>query len=299
MNRKIHLGKWHKILLVATLFMTASTSASSQATNQCADSDLAVQVLGSGGPFGAGRASSGYLIWIDGSARLLIDAGGGTFSNFAASGASVTDLSAIAISHFHPDHSAEVPALLWPRSGSVRLIGPTGSSAYPSASEYVDGLFGDGGVFRDISRRFTVSAVDVDVTTPNQEILKESEFTLHAQGVPHGGVPTLAYRVTVGDVSIAFSSDQNGSDPRFIEFVSGVDLLVIHFAGSEGIIGYFNPLHARPSTWAKMAVDAGVGELMLSHLSANQDFDANLAVLKNIYSGPLLVAEDLMCVSPG
>jgi len=274
-------------------------SVSAQATTQCKDTGLAVQVLGSGGPFGAGRASAGYLIWIDGNSHLMIDAGGGTFSNFAKTGASITDLSTVAISHFHPDHSAELPALLWPRSGSIRLIGPTGTSAYPSASEYADGLFGDTGVFRDISRRFTVTPQNVDVTATNLEVLKESEFTLHAQGVPHGDVPTLAYRVTVGDTSVVFSSDQKGSDPRFIEFAKGADLLVVHFAGSGGIKGLFNPLHASPITWAEIAVDAGVGELMLSHLSMNQDFDANLATLKSIYSGPLLIAEDLMCVSPG
>jgi hypothetical protein len=44
---------------------------------------IAVQVLGSGGPdSNDARASSGYLLWLDGEARLLVDAGGGVFLRF-------------------------------------------------------------------------------------------------------------------------------------------------------------------------------------------------------------------------
>ena len=34
---------------------------------------LSVMVLGSGGPAAAGRASSGYLVLVNGAARLLVD----------------------------------------------------------------------------------------------------------------------------------------------------------------------------------------------------------------------------------
>ena len=49
-------------------------------------SQLAVQVLGSGGPdANDARASAGYILWIDGQARLLVDAGGGVFLRFVLS----------------------------------------------------------------------------------------------------------------------------------------------------------------------------------------------------------------------
>jgi ribonuclease BN (tRNA processing enzyme) len=48
---------------------------------------LAVRVLGSGGPFvNAHRASSGYLVQLDGRPRLLVDAGGGTFERLGRAG---------------------------------------------------------------------------------------------------------------------------------------------------------------------------------------------------------------------
>ncbi len=294
MPNKTPTNFFAQLLLVAVLFV--SLPAQAQPASQCVDQTLAVQVLGSGGPFGAGRASAGYLLWIDGASRLMVDAGGGTFANFGKAGAAINDLSALAISHFHPDHSAELPALLWPQTGSLQIAGPTGSAEFPSVQEYLDGLFGDAGVFRTVNRRFEVEPIGVDVNGPGGEILRTDNFTLLALGVPHGEVPTLAYRVNVGEVSIAFSSDQNGSDPRFVEFVRGVDLLIVHFAGNEDGSGR-GDLHAKPSVWAQIAVDAEVEQLMLSHLSMNQNFEANLAALQAIYTGRLSIAEDLMCVA--
>ena len=66
---------------LAVLFATTSYAATSPATvppPTCGTNDVAVQVLGSGGPEMKGRASSSYLIWQQGKARVLIDAGGGS-----------------------------------------------------------------------------------------------------------------------------------------------------------------------------------------------------------------------------
>ena len=107
-------------LFVAVL-VTGPLSLPAIADTACGSEDgVALQVLGSGGPFGHGRASSGYLVWVDGVARILVDAGGGTFTRFHEADAHIADLDVIALSHFHPDHSAEVPALLWIKSTELR-----------------------------------------------------------------------------------------------------------------------------------------------------------------------------------
>lgn len=46
-------------------------------------------------------ASSGYLIWLDGKARVLIDAGPGSLQRFKQSGADFNDLSVLLFTHFH------------------------------------------------------------------------------------------------------------------------------------------------------------------------------------------------------
>ncbi len=73
----------------------------------------AVQVLGSGGPELADkRASSSYLVWIGGKPRVLVDIGGGAALRFGESGATVSDLDVILLTHLHVDHTADLPALI-------------------------------------------------------------------------------------------------------------------------------------------------------------------------------------------
>ena len=275
----------------------------------CDDGPVVLQVLGSGGPFGAGRASAGYLIWIDGVARIMVDAGGGTFTRFHAAGARVGDLELLALSHFHPDHASEVPALLWVQPTDITVSGPSGSDGYPSVGEYVTGLFGPQGVFRAVTGGEELQTVMVDVTSREPtEVFANESIRVRGLGVPHGIVPAVGYRIDVGDVSIAFSSDQNGSNPTFVEFVSGVDVMVVHVAVPETQKGFGADLHARPSVWGQMGTDARVGTLVLSHLSsiaprqAEGDlprFGEKLAHVRTHYKGPLVIAEDLMCIPVG
>ena len=82
-------------LLTALLLAPAALAQSA-----CEAGPVILQVLGSGGPFGNGRASSGYLVWVDGVARIMVDAGGGTFVRFHEAGARVDDLALFAMSHF-------------------------------------------------------------------------------------------------------------------------------------------------------------------------------------------------------
>ena len=275
----------------------------------CGDSGVAVQILGSGGPFGYGSASAGYLVWIDGVSRIMVDAGGGTFARFHESGARIADLNLLALSHFHPDHSSEVPALLWVQSSDLQIVGPSGNDDFPSVEQFLDGLFGTGGVFRVMNQRLRYETVTVDVAAPKPvEVFSDGSIRVRGLGVPHGNVPAVGYRVDVGEVSIAFSSDQTGTNPVFTELIRNVDVLVVHFAASEEGVGGTGNLHAKPSVWGQMAFDADVGTLVLSHLSKSEpssarsrsnsgtDFEGNVQHLRSRYSGPLIVGKDLLCV---
>ena len=72
-----------------------------------------LQLLGSGGPItDDARASAGEVIWLDGKSKILIDAGGGTYLRFGQLGARLEDLKIINMTHFHVDHSADLPAIL-------------------------------------------------------------------------------------------------------------------------------------------------------------------------------------------
>ena len=106
-----------------------------------------------------------------------------------------------------------------------------------------------------------------------------------------GNLPTLAYRVRTGEVSVVFSSDQTGTNPRFIEFARGANVLIMHLAIAPGAT---SPLHASPAVVGRVAQDAGVGRLIVSHIGLF-DLDPAIAEVKKFYAGPVTVGADLQC----
>ena len=110
-TRRLITSRLGAVVAIGVVLVFA-TRASAQSV--CSSEPLAVQVLGSGGPNAGGtRASTGYLVWRGGRAVVMVDAGGGTFLRFGEAGARLQDLSLLAISHLHPDHVSDLPALLW------------------------------------------------------------------------------------------------------------------------------------------------------------------------------------------
>jgi ribonuclease BN (tRNA processing enzyme) len=133
----------------------------SAAAQACGGQGVAVQVLGSGGPeLEDKRASSSYLVWQDGQARALVDAGGGSALRFGESGARMSQLDVILFTHFHVDHSADFPALIFSswfegRDRPLPVYGPVGDSAFPSTVGFVRAFFQHRtGVYRYLSEVF-------------------------------------------------------------------------------------------------------------------------------------------------
>ncbi len=310
--------------LIALLLAAVPSGAASQAT--CSDAPLALQVLGSGGPFaGSARASSGYVVWARGRSVLLIDAGGGTFLRFGEAGARLTDLEAVLISHLHPDHVTDLPGFLWlidsVRDRGLPLVGPSSGGVFPDIDTFARRLFdGRTGAFPVLSgsvggpgRGVVLQTHVVDVNRAERTTLRlGSDLVLHAIGVPHASAgvadaatPSVAYRVEVAGRSLVFGSDQNGSDERFVGFAAGADLLLMHFAVSEENDGL---IHATPSVVGRIARDAAVGRLVLSHVIeappgvadpqrfSGHALETSLAALRSIYRGPAEVASDLQCI---
>ena len=302
--------------LIALAFIAGTTFAPRIAVAEvqtCASGPVTVQILGSGGPaINAERASTSYLLWVDGHARMLVDMGGGAYLRFGQSQAKLSDLALIAISHLHPDHVSDLPALLWVsqqvRTEPLPIVGPSGNSvAGPAGNDvapdfrtFLTRLFDEkngafpamGGTLggRGNGVRLEVSVVDVTKVEPST-VFEGQGLRVTALGIPHANMPTLAYRVETRDRTIVFSSDQNGTNPRFVEFAKNADVLIMHLAIAAGTT---NPLHASPAVVGRIAQEARIGRLIVSHIGLF-DLDAALAELRKFYTGPLTVGADLQC----
>ena len=274
-----------------------------------------LQVLGSGGPIADdGRASSGYLVWIDGKSRFLVDAGGGIFLRFGEAGARFEELEHIAISHFHTDHSTDLVALLKSgyfsnRKHKLPISGPAAGGDYPGTADYLKRLLDqDYGAYAYLDGYLDGSAglvklesIEVDPALSKASSVyadPAADIEIYALGIPHGPVPALAYRIRIGQQSIVFSGDQNGSSEAFIDFARGTDVLVMHMPVPENISGVGRKLHAPPSVIGKIAAETGAGKLVLSHFMARslENREDNLKQIRTLFSGLLISADDLDCV---
>ena len=249
------------------------------------------------------RASASYLVWIDGRSRMLIDAGGGAFARFGQSEARFDDLSLIALSHLHPDHVSDLPAVLWGgnmRKEPMSIAGPSGNDAAPAFGTFLSHLFDSkNGAFQVLGATLggpgqgtplQVTELDVTKAEPSA-VFSGQELTVTAIGIPHGNIPALAYRVRARNTTIVFSTDQTGTNPRFVDFARGADLLVMHMAIAAGAT---SPLHAAPAVVGRVAREAQVKRLVLSHIG-QFDLEAAVAEVKQSYAGPVTVGADLQC----
>ena len=273
------------------------------------DSDIAVQVLGSGGPeMNDGRASSAYLIWSGTTAEILIDAGSGSALNFEKSGADLANLRAVLFTHFHVDHSVDFPSLIkasyfTDRSDGLAVFGPSGNAVMPSASAFIKKLLGNDGAYRYLSGYLSDGAEDYSITVTDvplgggeiQRYSLSSNIAVSAVPVHHGPVPAIAWRVDVAGCSISFSGDMSNRYGNLVELARGSDLLVAHNAVPEGAEGAARALHMPPSEIGKIASAARVGMVVISHrmqrtLGREKDAENTIRVR---YSGPLAFADDM------
>ena len=291
---------------------------------RCGQTDApALQILGSGGPLnGGGRASTSYLIWLASRPALLVDVGSGAMVNFARASADVRELDAVVITHLHPDHVSDLPALLWDaevagRNHPLKIFGPgSAPGLFPPVDDFVVRLFGSGGAFpfmRDLLDRkspFHVEVKTLDTSHAQTIPVYEADaLRVTAYPVPHGKAPTVAVRVDTRGFTVVFAEDQNGMDPQFAVFARDADILVLHVAlGPNGEDHPFAKVIGTPRALARLASEAHAKRVILSHLMAFPSADptakafslANPAALLQTfyaaYPGKVSIAEDLECL---
>jgi ribonuclease BN (tRNA processing enzyme) len=314
------LSHFHQLLLRFSrttgilIAILALLSAGISNADTCAGNGTSLQILGSGGPIADdNRASSSYLIWHEGRARVLVDIGGGSFLCFGEAGAKITDLDLIALTHLHTDHVTDLPALLKggyfsDRKRSLSVAGPTGNQLMPSLEQFLEATFSRGqGAYRYLAGfldgsdgLFALHPMAIDTASKSAVVFFDSDqLKASAVGIHHGPVPTLAYRFEIAGKSIVISGDQNLSTPGFEQFAKNADILVLPMAVPEQAGRVASNLHATPSQ-----IGSGAGRiqpqiLIISHLMQRslRALEDNLALIRRNYKGQMRLAEDLQCIT--
>jgi ribonuclease BN (tRNA processing enzyme) len=314
------------IAVVAVLAWTVSCSradsarapqavAGDGATNPCHDaqppySRFELAVLGSGGPAGFGRGASTYAVFIDGTARLLVDAGPGAFVRLGEMGVDLARLDTVLLTHLHVDHAGDLPGFVKSRDlassearMTFRIFGPSGGGDFPGTSAFVDLLFGPSGAFRYLPLfRNHLSLATTDLPTradaPIHEVLREGDLRVTSIAVDHDDAPAVAFRVEHAGRALVISGDLASRNDNLTHLAAGADLLVYDTTvldppDSPRVL---YDLHTPPRRIGEVAAAAGVKSLLLSHLTPSvlKAEDAVFRSIRASYKGELHFAEDCL-----
>lgn len=292
-----------------------SATGPGHAAPSCHGPGVWLQVLGSGGPeITDKRASSAYLVWQDGRARILVDMGPGSMLRYEQSGARVEDLDVVLLTHLHVDHSADLPALIkasffTDRARDLPIYGPTGNALMPDTAAFVRALFAQpAGAYRylgayltgDEAFRLLPHNVSAEGTAV-QPVVEGQGYKVTAVPVHHGPIPALAWRVDIAGRALAFSGDMNGDNRTLPKLAAGVDVLVAHHAIPQDAEGVARKLHMPPSVIGEIAAEARVKRLVLSHRMARtlgREAESKREIRKR-YAGPVAFADDGQCFKVG
>jgi ribonuclease BN (tRNA processing enzyme) len=301
-------------LAAAVLMLACGMAQSQEATprESAAAPELELLILGSGGPGAVGRASSSYVVLLDGQPRILVDAGPGSFARAGEAKLQMQTMDIVLLTHLHIDHAGELPGILLGRAVSAgrqldaRIFGPGADGQFPSTKRFVDLNFGPKGAYpylKDFSAPLTFSARDIAAKPIKPQILL-TEDGLKISAIPghHRDAPAVIYRVDYKGHSITFSGDIDAHGlPALATLAQGTDLLVFNSVVLDppGSAPQLYELHTPPAAIGKLAAQAHAGRVVLTHISplVEQHQDAVLASIHQAYPGPVALSSDLMRIS--
>ncbi|WP_249870151.1 MBL fold metallo-hydrolase [Oceanobacillus saliphilus] len=220
-------------------------------------------------------ATSSYLIEKN-NFSLLIDAGSGSLSKLQKY-KELAELDAVVVSHYHHDHVADIGVLQY-----AKLI-----EYYVKGSEKVLPIYGhtkDEKEFETLNHQYTKALP----YNPEQE-LQVGPFTIQFLETVHP-VPCYGMRITDGESVIVYTADTSYKD-EWSRFAENANLLITdcnYYAGQDGS----NAGHMNSEEGAKIARDAGVETLILSHLPQYGELDQLAEEAAEYFKGTIRLAQE-------
>ncbi len=262
----------------------------------------------------ADRAATSQVIVINDDA-YVIDCGDGVARQLVAAGVSLQRLRKVFITHHHSDHNADYGNLLllsWAAGlrTNVQTYGP------PPLTRMTE-LYFEMNAF-DIDTRIAdegrvplVPLVQPTEITAGGVISDDGNVKVTAALVDHPPVvPAFAYRFDTPDRSIVISGDTaysenlvalaRGADVLVHEvlYVPGIERTVARAPNASRLLQHIIGSHTEAADVGKLAAEADVGTLVLSHLVPGDDPLVTEETFRTEaarhFSGEIVVGRDLM-----
>jgi ribonuclease BN (tRNA processing enzyme) len=233
---------------------------------------LTLTVLGCDGSYaGPGGACSGYLL-SHGDVHVWLDCGPGTLANIQRHVA-LADLSAIVISHSHPDHWVELPVV---HNALRYYLGRGDVPLYSTA---------------DTLRRFdAMKHGPINKTFIAHPITDGSTFDVHGMSfttsVTDHPVETLAVRVDAGGRSATYSADTGPGWSLAALGPVDVALCEATLRAHQADVA----VHLTTTQAGRSAREAGARRLIITHLPPGADAHAHRVEAAEAYGADVEVA---------
>jgi ribonuclease BN (tRNA processing enzyme) len=257
-------------------------------------SGITVTILGSGTCVPSLKRSSCSVLMQIGASRLLFDSGPGTMRRLLETQTTIFDITHIFYSHFHPDHTGEfVPFIFATKypDGDRRKI-PLTVSGGRGLLNFYERLKSVYGQWIELTSGL-LEIIEFD--TKNADTITFEDFTVNTAPVQHNE-ESIAFRIISTDGFSAVYTGDTDYIETIIDLAKDADLLICECAlpDKHKVEG-----HLTPSLAGDLAAKAGVRKLVLTHFYPECDKEDIAAECRQTYSGPLVLAEDLMEINIG
>jgi len=246
--------------------------------------ELELVVLGSSAAAPApGDACSGYLVR-HGATRVLLDCGSGTLSRLLQEGETLENLTAVVISHFHPDHYLDLVTMRYAlRYGSAQPARPL--LLVPPYGRHFLAVLGD--ALRCNTAFFDDAFAIVEYEPASA--CRIGDLTLSFCRTTHDQ-PTWAVGVATPDgIRLVYSGDTRPC-PELESFARDAHLFLCEstYPADTGEVPADN--HLTSTEAGGTARRAGVGRLMLTHFWPTFPRDQFAREAESAYGAPVTLA---------
>ncbi|MCX5841192.1 MAG: ribonuclease Z [Deltaproteobacteria bacterium] len=223
------------------------------------------------------RGSSSYLLAAR-KQKILIDAGPAVARRLLECGYSVLDIDTIIITHFHVDHTADLPTFLFACNyGTEARTRPLTIIGGPGIHRFYGG-------FLKIYRWIAPKSYELSIVSMKRGTLQLDGITVEAYPVNHNR-ESIGVRVKEKKI-VAFTGDTTYSK-NLVKLATGADLLVAECSFPHRTMKG----HMNLETLEKLTGEAKPKRVILTHLDPEwEDF-------KGVLHSPYLLGEDGMTIS--